>query len=233
MGGLIGLGVCAYGLTASTASSAAAPNAWPLPCGVRSLVLNDIGPRLEWPALERIATYVGKAGEFDSIADGAAALWRVASSFGPHTDDEWLALSRPMLRAVGAVSPAADTDKAGAAEAEALPAPATKYRVHYDPAIAAPFANASEAATLAGETMLWALYDRLTSVRALLVRGADSDLLSAATADEMAQRGPRARVVAFAGVGHAPTLVHADQSDHVVGFLLDGDGDDANKVASV
>lgn len=39
----------------------------------------------------------------------------------------------------------------------------------------------------------------------------------------MAQRGPRARVVEFAGVGHAPTLVAQGQVDAVVSFLQ-GDG---------
>ena len=53
-----------------------------------------------------------------------------------------------------------------------------------------------------------------------MLRGADSDLLSAATADAMRVRGPRPRVVSFAGVGHAPTLVAADQVAAVLDFLL-------------
>ena len=54
----------------------------------------------------------------------------------------------------------------------------------------------------------------------LLLRGADSDLLSPATAQAMAARGPRPRVVEFAGVGHAPTLVADDQVATVLDFLL-------------
>ena len=63
----------------------------------------------------------------------------------------------------------------------------------------------------------------MTSItaRTLLLRGAESDLLSPETALAMTQRGPKARLVEFAGVGHAPTLVADDQVQAVVSFLLD------------
>jgi pimeloyl-ACP methyl ester carboxylesterase len=54
----------------------------------------------------------------------------------------------------------------------------------------------------------------------LLLRGAQSDLLSASTAKSMTERGPRARLVEFAGVGHAPMLRQADQVQVVREFLL-------------
>jgi pimeloyl-ACP methyl ester carboxylesterase len=54
----------------------------------------------------------------------------------------------------------------------------------------------------------------------LLLRGASSDLLSPATAQAMMQRGPRARLVEFQGVGHAPTLITSDQLAVVADFLL-------------
>ena len=59
----------------------------------------------------------------------------------------------------------------------------------------------------------------------LLLRGAQSDLLSPATAAAMAQRGPRAQVMEFAGVGHAPTLVADEQAQVVADFLLQGGGE--------
>jgi pimeloyl-ACP methyl ester carboxylesterase len=71
----------------------------------------------------------------------------------------------------------------------------------------------------AGEAMLWQSYDRLTCPT-LLLRGADSDLLAHDTALAMTQRGPRARLHEFAGVGHAPTLVQPEQRAVVRGFLL-------------
>jgi pimeloyl-ACP methyl ester carboxylesterase len=69
-----------------------------------------------------------------------------------------------------------------------------------------------------GEAMLWAAY---TSIVApiLIVRGAESDLLSSATLQQMLARNPRARSVEFAGVGHAPTFMARDQISSVVEFL--------------
>ena len=66
--------------------------------------------------------------------------------------------------------------------------------------------------------MLWQIYDDIAA-RTLLLRGASSDLLSPETARAMTERGPRARLVEFAGVGHAPTLVAPDQVNTVTDFL--------------
>jgi pimeloyl-ACP methyl ester carboxylesterase len=93
------------------------------------------------------------------------------------------------------------------------------FRSHYDPAIAVPFRAVTPELAAAGEAMLWQAYDAL-KCPTLVTRGAESDLLARATADAMAQRGPRAQVREFAGVGHAPTLVHADQVAVVREFLL-------------
>ena len=127
-------------------------------------------------------------------------MWAISKGFGPHTPEQWLALSRPMLRPVSA-------------------APGAKLRLHYDPALAVPFKQATQASTLQGEKMLWQLYDGITA-QTLLLRGADSDLLSLATARAMGQRGPQAALVEFAGVGHAPTLVESSQTQAVADFLL-------------
>jgi len=54
----------------------------------------------------------------------------------------------------------------------------------------------------------------------LLLRGAESDLLTRETAQAMGQRGPKARLREFTGVGHAPTLVDAEQVAAVREFLL-------------
>jgi pimeloyl-ACP methyl ester carboxylesterase len=69
-----------------------------------------------------------------------------------------------------------------------------------------------------GQAALWATYDRLRCPT-LLIRGEQSDLLSPATAQAMTERGPRARLAVLPGVGHAPTLVQADQVALVQGFL--------------
>ena len=209
MGGLIGMAV-------------AGTPGLPLPALVRRLVLNDVGPALEWTALQRIGGYLGQTGRFDSLQHAADAMWAISSSFGPHTPAQWLALSRHMVRPLqggGAAAPTAQGEGAAAPTAQDdAPGPLT---LHYDPAIATPFRTVTAEATAQGEQALWQLYDRITA-QTLLLRGAQSDLLSAATAYAMAQRGPRARLVEFAGVGHAPTLVADEQVAAVTAFLADG-----------
>jgi len=190
MGGLIGLVVCGRADV-------------PLPQRVRKLVLNDVGPTVEWSALQRIGAYLGKSGEFDSVQQAADAMWATSSSFGPHTPAQWLALSTPMVRAV------INSDSS---------AP-QRWTLHYDPAIAQPFSAASETATQEGQALLWHLYDQI-SADTLLLRGVESDLLSAETAKAMTERGPRARLIEFKGVGHAPTITSADQLAVVVDFLM-------------
>jgi pimeloyl-ACP methyl ester carboxylesterase len=202
MGGLIGIAVCGQPALRIAAQPAGGEDddkpALPVP--VRRLVLNDIGPALEWRAIERIGAYLGEAGHFSSVQAAADAMWAISEGFGPHTPDQWLALSRPMVRPVSGVAD-------------------SPWRLHYDPAIALPFKAATEASTQKGEATLWYLYDHIDA-QTLLLRGAVSDLLSAETAQAMTERGPRARLVEFEGVGHVPTLIAQDQLDVVTGFLL-------------
>lgn len=169
----------------------------PLPRPLRRLVLNDVGPAVAWAALQRIGEYLGKSGHFASVEAAAAAMRVISQGFGPHTDEQWLALSRPMLR----------------------PLPQGGWRLHYDPGIAVPYAGVTQESTAQAEAMLWQLYDQVQA-ETLVLRGAESDLLSPATTQAMSERGPRARVLEFAGVGHAPTLVADDQVAAVLDFLL-------------
>ncbi len=186
MGGLIGMVIGAQPDTALSAS-------------VRRLVLNDVGPTIQWQALQRIGQYLGNAPRFASLAQAAQAMWVVSTGFGPHTPEEWLALSAPMVKPM--------TDAQGGVA------------LHYDPAIAVPFRAITEEAAAAGEKVMWQLYDAIRA-KTLLLRGADSDLLTPGTAQAMTERGPKARLVEFAGVGHAPTLVADDQVAWVVDFLF-------------
>jgi pimeloyl-ACP methyl ester carboxylesterase len=181
MGGLIGLGL---------ASLPGSP--------VRKLVLNDVGPVVEPVAIERIKTYLGVVVTWKTEQEAAAAMWSVSQGFGPHTPEQWLALTRPQL----------------------VPAPGGGFTSHYDPAIAAPVRALTPEMLKAGEALAWQSYDRIRCPT-LLLRGQDSDLLRPATAQAMTERGPKAKLVEFAGVGHAPTLVAADQRAVVRGFLLD------------
>jgi pimeloyl-ACP methyl ester carboxylesterase len=184
MGGLIGMAL------------AGAPQL-PLPVAIRRLVLNDVGPAIQWSALQRIGSYIGQTGHFQSVRQAADAMWQISQGFGPHTPEEWLNLSQGMVR----------------------PLAGGGFTLHYDPAIAVPFRSLTEAAANAGQAALWQLYDAIRA-ETLLLRGAQSDLLSRGTAVEMLRRGPQPRLVEFEGVGHAPTLVAPGQVEAVTGFLL-------------
>lgn len=185
MGGLIGLGFSTLPPEVSGVR-------------LRKFVLNDVGPKLRHEAVVRIGEYLGKPLRFDSEQEAVDYLWSISTGFGPHTPEQWLALSRPLLR----------------------PAPDGQGLVlHYDPAIAEPFKTMSADSAASGEAMLWQVYDAL-SAQVLVLRGKQSDLLDVDTAQAMTQRGPKAHLIEFDGVGHAPTLISPDQIAPIKDFLL-------------
>ncbi len=159
---------------------------------VRKLVLNDVGTLIPKASLERIAAYVGKAPSFKTLAETNAYVRYVSASFGPHSDAQWDHLTRHNARQ----------------NADAT------WTMNYDPGIALPFQQGP-----LNDIDLSTSYDRITCPT-LLLRGADSDLLLKDTALAMLQRGPKARLVEFAGVGHAPMLMADDQIKAVREFLL-------------
>ncbi|MBC7958215.1 MAG: alpha/beta hydrolase [Cytophagales bacterium] len=163
---------------------------------VQRLVLNDVGPALEPSALARIGTYLGMPTRWKTLDEAADALWAISQGFGPHTREQWLALTRPQLKPDG-----------------------DGFIPHYDLQIAAPFRAITPEIAKAGEALMWAMYDSLRCPT-LVLRGADSDLLTPATAQAMTTRGPKAELKQFTGVGHAPMLTSADQIAVVREFLL-------------
>ena len=160
---------------------------------VTRLVLNDVGAVITRTSLARIAQYVGKAPSFCSVEAAEQYIRSISTPFGPHSDAQWRFLTETWLR----------RNEDGT------------LRAHYDPRIV-------QAATVPEKDLeLWSLYDAVRCPT-LVLRGEHSDLLTRDTAAEMAQRGPRAKVVEIRGVGHAPTLLHADQIAIVRDFLLEG-----------
>ena len=160
---------------------------------IRKLVLNDAGPVVTKVSLERIATYVGVAPTFPGIEAADQYIRAVSATFGPHTDAEWRFLTEVVVRKQ----------------------PDGSYKMHYDPKLAEPFKQLMPE----GDLELWPLYDAVRSPM-LVVRGAQSDLLTRATCEAMKTRGPKAKIVEIEGVGHAPTLMHADQIEVVRRFLV-------------
>lgn len=163
---------------------------------VSRLVLNDAGPVVSRASLERIAAYVGLTPAFPTIEKAEEYVRAISQPFGPHSDAQWRFLAETWVRK--------DADG--------------QWRPHYDPRIAEPFKAAMPEQDLA----FWEVYEAVRCPT-LVLRGAESDVLSRETAREMARRGPKARVEEILGVGHAPTLMHADQIAIVRDFLLQGE----------
>ncbi|HZW12130.1 MAG TPA: alpha/beta hydrolase [Noviherbaspirillum sp.] len=164
---------------------------------IRKLVLNDVGPVLNAAALSRIADYIGEAVRFPTFEDAVQYIRNISQPFGPHSEDEWHKLASDVLR----------QDAEG------------QWIRHYDLSLSMPFKGATPESAQHAEAVLWMAYDAI-SCPTLLVRGAESDLVTKEVAQAMTTRGPKARLVEFQGVGHAPTFMHADQIDVAREFLL-------------
>jgi pimeloyl-ACP methyl ester carboxylesterase len=161
---------------------------------ISRLVLNDVGPVVTAASIARIGEFLGRAPRFATVEDAEAFVRFVSAPFGVLTDAQWRHLTIHALR------PLADGG----------------YAMAYDPGIAEPFRLDMGTGK---DVELWPLYD-LVKCPTLLVRGAQSDLLTVDTARQMSERGPRARLVEIPGVGHAPMLMAADQIGIVRDFLL-------------
>ena len=160
---------------------------------ITRLVLNDVGPVLSAAALARIADYLGQAPVFPGFEAAEQFVRVVAAPFGPHSDAQWRFLTEHVVR----------RDPDGT------------YRFRYDPAIAVPF----NAEAPHKDVDLWKVYDAVRCPT-FVMHGEHSDLLTRETAARMAERGPRAALAEVRGIGHAPTLMHADQIAMVRAFLL-------------
>ncbi len=156
---------------------------------VRRLVLNDVGPLVPAKALERIGSYVGADPRFRSLEELEAYLREIHAPFGPLPDEEWARLARHGSRRL----------------------PDGSWTLAYDPRIGEAFR-----ALPPQDVDLWDVWDRVRCP-VLVLRGERSDVLLPATAEEMARRGPGARVVTVPGTGHAPALVDPAQ----VGLVRD------------
>jgi pimeloyl-ACP methyl ester carboxylesterase len=158
---------------------------------IRRLVLNDIGPFIPNAALERINTYLGMALRFATLEELEAHLREVHAGFGPLNDAEWRHL----------------------AEHSASRREDGTFRLSYDQRLGEPMKRGP-----IEDADLWPVWDQI-HCPVLVLRGAESDLLLAATAEEMTRRGPGAEVVEIDGTGHAPALMAKDQIEVVRAWL--------------
>ena len=161
------------------------------------VVLNDIGPVLQIDGLSRIAEYVGQPQSFDAFDEAVDYIRTVSADFGHHDLAGWQALTRNVF-----------TEQDG------------RWGKHYDLRIAEPMAKESPETIKASESLLWPAFEAFQEP-VMIVRGEQSDLLTADTAQQMLARNPRARLCTVPDVGHAPTLRSDDQISPIEQFLYE------------
>jgi len=156
---------------------------------VSRIVLNDVGPEVDPRGLERIRGYAGRAAPVRSWAEAAAQVRADYESAWPNLSDaRWDEIARLSYRA----------------NAQGVP------EVDADPLIGEPLRNTSAAAP-----DLWPFWGALAHVPTLAIRGAHSDVLSAATLQRMQRTKPDLEVLTVANRGHAPLL---DEPECVAGI---------------
>lgn len=169
---------------------------------IRRLVLNDVGPFIPWSSLVRLKGYVGTRATFRSVGQAELHLRDACAQFGPLTDEQWRHL----------------------AEHSVEPTPEGEFRLRYDPNIGGAPGGAPDLEFPLGPNFLsgidlWATW-RETRCPTLVLRGAESDVLSQDTVAQMRAMRPGVEALELPGVGHAPALMSYDQIAAVRGFLL-------------
>ena len=164
------------------------------PAVLAGVVLNDIGPVLEPPGLARIKSYVGRLPQLNSFGEAAESLRQLFSpQFPALSADDWRELAQRMFR-----------DQGG----RIIP--------DYDPKLAQALRDVDIERPLPA---LWEQFDSLAGVALLIIRGANSDLLSAATVEAMQARRTQSEVLVVPDQGHAPLLTDEETISRIGAFI--------------
>jgi pimeloyl-ACP methyl ester carboxylesterase len=168
------------------------------PTAIASCVLNDIGPVIELEGLMRIKSYVGKLPQLASFPAAADALRRrFANQFPKWSGDDWLIFARQTFKdAGGSLVP------------------------DYDPKLATILEAIGPAQPL---PTLWKEFDALGRVPVMVIRGANSDILSQATVEAMRKRRRALEVVEVPDEGHAPRLAGSLTIGRIAAFIASCD----------
>ena len=146
---------------------------------IQAAILNDIGPVIEGKGLDRIKAFVGRNLSWPTWVHAARALAEGNRDIYPDYGlADWIAMAKRLYRLTngGRIVPDYDLKIADLVKQPAAPVD------------------------------LWPYYDALAKVPTLILRGEHSDLLSAATAENMSARRTGATLVTVPRVGHVPTL---------------------------
>ncbi|MFL6728922.1 MAG: alpha/beta fold hydrolase [Sphingomicrobium sp.] len=163
------------------------------PQRIAAAILNDVGPELSDAGLDRIKSYVGKGVQFKDWDEVARAIASNNShAFESYTADDWIRMAKRNMREDNG-----------------------EIVFDYDMAIAEPF----NAAGPAPEIDMWPLFAALARKPLLVIRGANSDLLSAEALDKMRSAAAAMKSVVVPGVGHAPDLSEPEAVAAIDEFL--------------
>ena len=165
------------------------------PSRLAAAILNDAGPVVNLAGLARIAQYLGRTGPFPSWAALAANVKANYGAMLPHADDaHWLRFARRSAREL----------------------PDGRVELDYDPALARAFA-APEPGVAPRDPK--ADFAAMAAVPVLVLRGAESDILTAGGVAVIRELKPDVEVVEIPAVGHAPTLDEPEAIAAVSRFL--------------
>ncbi len=168
---------------------------------IRRLVLNDVGTVIPGTVLSKMGETVGADPRFRNLQEAAEYFKEVYAEFGIPDDLGWSDLTLH--------STTRQEDGT--------------YALHYDPAIGDVFTEEME------DVKLWQVWDHVRCPT-LLLRGENSQLLTRETAERMTRSGPKAELVEFPGVGHAPSLMTEEQIKVVHDWLRSFDEDEEDDV---
>lgn len=165
------------------------------PTLIAGVALNDIGPVIEPKGLMRIKSYVGKLPTPRDYPEGADILRRLfAAQFPKLEPADWLAFAhRTWKERKGQLVP------------------------DYDVKLADTLAGADFERPL---PTLWHQFDALARVPVMVIHGANSDILSAATVAAMRARRHDIDVVEVPDQGHAPLLAERDLIHRIASFIV-------------
>ena len=161
MGGLIGMRIASG----------------PMAHRLNYLVINDIGPEVPQPAIDRILAYAAELPCFDTVAEADRWLRATYAPFGVAEEAFWQRMAATSLRRKGN----------------------GKLTLHYDPKILVQFTASAE------ELLSWDRYDRI-ELPMHVIQGATSDILPPKIVQRMCANGPRPTMTTVQGCGHAPNL---------------------------
>ena len=164
------------------------------PTAIAGAVLHDIGPVIEPKGLARIKSYVGKLPQPKSFAEGSEILRRLFSAQFPKlTAEDWLAAARRTWKTQdGALVPTYDVRLAQTLTEIDIERPLPP---------------------------MWAEFGALARVPVLVIRGGNSDILSAETVAGMKERHPAMDIIEVPDQGHVPVLAGADLLNSIAAFV--------------